>query len=223
MDNMNTVVDNTLLDLLIEWDLEHLHNHFTEHRITTKVLKILKPDHIRTLFQGLAVGDQALFESNLESWRKDACGTLTTSPQNVIAKQAICSVLTMLQNTKNGRSILQYYEENKILHEEQRQLLIKTIAAYIESKDMTYSIPIEYYNNGKRGKLYSKIYNLKRLSKTSSSPKEPAQEECHQEYFSESDANMLLKISVVKVYQLTISISLEKVLRNIDLKQMIEI
>ena len=26
---MKTTVDNTLLDLLIEWDLEHLHNRFT--------------------------------------------------------------------------------------------------------------------------------------------------------------------------------------------------
>ncbi|KAI8124740.1 hypothetical protein CVS40_4890 [Lucilia cuprina] len=47
---------------------------------------------------------------------------------------------------------------------------------------------LEYYINGKRGKLYSKIYNLKRLSKQVLQPKEPAQEECHQEYVSESDA-----------------------------------
>ena len=87
-----------------------------EHRITSKVLKI---------FYGLAVGDQA------------ACGTLISSPQNVCEKQAIRSVLTMLQNTKNAKSILEYYEDNKILHEKQRQLLIKTIVAYVECKVMT--------------------------------------------------------------------------------------
>ena len=49
-----------------------------EHRITFKVLKILKPDHIRTILLRSCNRrpDQAIFESNLEIWKKETCVTL---------------------------------------------------------------------------------------------------------------------------------------------------
>lgn len=125
-----------------------------EHRITLEVLKILKPKHIDSLFYGLAVGDLAVFEENFEKWKlknmdvvkpnnqkqtSDISLTTTTS-KNCITNNKICSVMTILKDTHNGRAILKYYDENNILHEDQRQLLIKTIASYVDVKGITCSV-----------------------------------------------------------------------------------
>lgn len=105
-----------------------------EHRITSKVLKKIKTwPYTNTFLRS---------QSNLESWKKETCGTLTSSPQNVCEKQAICSVLTMLQNTKNGRSILEYYEVNKILHEEQ-DMMYSMIDCKEMEKEICSTFPTE--------------------------------------------------------------------------------
>ncbi|XP_073812255.1 uncharacterized protein [Musca autumnalis] len=92
----------------------------------------------------------------------------------------------MLLDSQNGTLLLKHYSKNKSLNEEQRNLLINTIAKYVDCKGFACSLsdcyemerqicvlfPMEskdYYSSslsGKRGKLYNKIYNLKRHSKS---------------------------------------------------------
>ncbi|XP_075148179.1 uncharacterized protein LOC142222103 [Haematobia irritans] len=189
-------VDDDVGSLLMQWNLYHLHKHFIDHRITTEVLKLMHTSHIRILFTGLAVGDMVIFEDRLKKWKSHcmAQGKMLPSPQETqnmsssddcesLVKAAIPSVKTMLMNTQNGRRILKYYEENKILHEDQRNLLIDTIAKYMEAEGYSCTISdctrienqicslfptesMEYYTSGKRGKIYNKIYNLRRISKS---------------------------------------------------------
>lgn len=114
----------------------------SDHHITVEVLKILTPKHIKILFHGLAVGDMAIFENKLKTWRLQSTDTetISTSPDNSqstaqsFVKSPICSVNEMLMDTQNGRLILKHYSKHNILNEEQRNLLINTIAKYIESK-----------------------------------------------------------------------------------------
>ncbi|KAI8115776.1 hypothetical protein CVS40_12068 [Lucilia cuprina] len=179
----STVADHDLYLLLQDWNLKHLYNHFIDHHITIKVLKILKPKHIDMLFYGLPIGDMVTFEDEFEKWKKTHIDESTNLEKpRCFNQQQFVSVNTILQDTENGKQILKYYEKNKILHEGHRNLLIDTISKYIEAKGYKLSISqcadlekeickifpseeLEYYNTGKRGKLYNKIFNLKRLSK----------------------------------------------------------
>ncbi|XP_037809229.1 uncharacterized protein LOC119601998, partial [Lucilia sericata] len=153
---------------------------------TIDVLKILKAHHISKLFNDLSVGDQAKFENCLEKWKetstpffkRDEIQLSSDSSQ----KSSFVSVKEILSNTFNGKEILKFYSKNDILHEEQRNLLISTVAKYIEANGIPYTISdcadienqicnifpseqLDFYSNGKRGKIYNKLSNLKRLSK----------------------------------------------------------
>lgn len=126
----------------------------TEHRITTSVLKILKAKHIDILFQGLPVGDLAVFENHFENWMVQNVPILTPTVPEIISnaptstqksesvstKEPVCSVMTILKETHNGKAILKYYEEKRVLRDEQRQLLIKTIASYVEARGISCSV-----------------------------------------------------------------------------------
>lgn len=105
----------------------------------------------------MPVGDLANFEINLEKWKLTSTGNETFSYNSTprflndnptfvedaptldkdipsFIKEPIVSVMKMLSETQNGRLILSYYAQHNILHEEQRTLLISTLAKYIESK-----------------------------------------------------------------------------------------
>ncbi|KAM7344009.1 uncharacterized protein ACRADG_010859 isoform 2-T2 [Cochliomyia hominivorax] len=62
--------DLDLKNLLNEWNLSHLYEHFLEQKITLKILTILKPSHIELLFKNKPIGDQAWFEHKLELWKQ---------------------------------------------------------------------------------------------------------------------------------------------------------
>lgn len=55
-------------------------------------------------------------------------------------KMSFVSVKEILSNTFNGKEILKFYAKHNILHEEQRNLLITTVAKYIEAKGLSCSI-----------------------------------------------------------------------------------
>lgn len=85
----------------------------------------------------------AIFEHNLIMWRTPPHNEKIYDPTTILqpttsgdaqnfVKAPICSVKDMLSDTHNGRLILQYYAEHNILNEQQRNLLITTIAKYIE-------------------------------------------------------------------------------------------
>lgn len=163
------------------------------------------------LFYGLPIGDMATFEFRYEKWRTPQAEKLFESESEITSMEnQKISVMKILQDTVNGKQILKYYENNRILHEEHRSLLIDTISKYVESKGLKVSISQcfdmekeicsifpseelvsitsifiiyffynknyynsfinlkfqEYYNTGKRGKLYNKIFNLKRVSRS---------------------------------------------------------
>ncbi|KAI8115639.1 hypothetical protein CVS40_12277, partial [Lucilia cuprina] len=124
----STVADHDLYLLLQDWNLKHLYNHFIDHHITIKVLKILKPKHIDMLFYGLPIGDMVTFEDEFEKWKKT--------------------------------------------HIDER---IK-------------------YNTGKRGKLYNKIFNLKRLSKGIFKSEEEPDTNLRDELVPEKDSSFAIQI-----------------------------
>ncbi|XP_037824735.1 uncharacterized protein LOC119612917 [Lucilia sericata] len=128
----------------------------------------------------------AKFENCLEKWKetstpffkRDEIQLSSDSSQ----KSSFVSVKEILSNTFNGKEILKFYSKNDILREEQRNLLISTVAKYIEGNGIPYTISdcadienqicnifpseqLDFYSNGKRGKIYNKLSNLKRLSK----------------------------------------------------------
>lgn len=116
-----------------------------DHHITVDVLNILTPKHVEILFCGLPVGDMTIFENELIIWRSYDNDMNYKTPDILrpttvcddvqsFVKSPICSVKDMLTDTQNGRLILKYYSEHNILHEQQRNLLINTIAKYIELK-----------------------------------------------------------------------------------------
>ncbi|XP_046801112.1 uncharacterized protein LOC111688897 [Lucilia cuprina] len=89
---------------------------------------------------------------------------------------------TPLSCTKSGTEILKYNDKYQILQEEHRTLLISTITQYLDlngcevslsdcaelEKQICIKFPTEelsFYTNGKRGKIYNKLANLKRSSK----------------------------------------------------------
>ncbi|KNC32281.1 hypothetical protein FF38_12920 [Lucilia cuprina] len=123
---------------------QYLYNRLKEQDITIDVLKILKAHHISKLFNDLSVGDQAKFENCLEKWKetstpffkRDEIQLSSDSSQ----KSSFVSVKEILSNTFNGKEILKFYSKNDILHEEQRNLLISTVAKYIEANGIPYTI-----------------------------------------------------------------------------------
>ncbi|XP_075149370.1 uncharacterized protein LOC142223367 [Haematobia irritans] len=145
---------------------------------------MLETHHINKLFSTLSVGDQAIFEFNLKRWKLEQ----RTHPDDDSFKTEVLpkgqhillpSVMDILNDTANGKMLLKYYNDNNVLHEEQRTLLIATLANYIDDKGIFCKITdcselekqicvifptenIEFYSTGKRGRLYNKIANLKR-------------------------------------------------------------
>lgn len=92
------------------------------------------------------------------------------------------SLSRILHETSGGQVILNYYEKHKILREEHRTALINVIARYIDANGCTLSLSEsnnlenqivemfptereEFYRTGKRGRLYNKIANMKRVYK----------------------------------------------------------
>lgn len=116
------------------------------------VLKVLKPHHVQKLFADSPVGDEALFESNLERWKAASnvdvntfCNTkliLEPSDQNhlTVNKDKYFSVKQFLDTTKSGKMIQKYYIQHNILHEEQRNLLVNTIANFLQENGFECSI-----------------------------------------------------------------------------------
>ena len=106
---------------------------------------MLRPHHISKLFQDLTTGEQARFEYHLENWKRQF-NTIEFCPvseslstlQNKTAKTP--TVMEILSNTSTGKDILKFYQNNKSLYEEQRNLLISTITKYIESQGILCSL-----------------------------------------------------------------------------------
>lgn len=93
------------------------------------------------LFYGLPIGDMATFEFKYEKWKTPQSEKLSESENQISPMQnQTISVMNILQDTENGKLILKYYENNKILHEEHRALLIDTISKYVESKGFKASV-----------------------------------------------------------------------------------
>lgn len=89
--------------------------------------------HINKLFQNLPVGQQAIFEHRLKQWKDDDVPTANQFSSTYSNKKTP-TLMTILQDTHTGLQILQYYETKQCFHEEQRILLINTIARYLEVK-----------------------------------------------------------------------------------------
>ncbi|XP_065354405.1 uncharacterized protein LOC135948881 [Calliphora vicina] len=171
-------------DILDAWNIGHLYDKFKDEKITKEVLKILTPIHIAKLFSDLPVGDQAIFENKLKNWKKSFEADITDIDLLASPKPTRnnISVREVLNTTHNGKEILAFYNNNGTLYDEQRNLLITTITKYVEGNDIDCSLSdctelekeictifpseeIEFYRTGKRGKLYNKLANLKRIAK----------------------------------------------------------
>ncbi|XP_075158212.1 uncharacterized protein LOC142231488 [Haematobia irritans] len=181
-----------LKELLIKWNLGFLYDIFLAEDIDINVLKILEQRHIDKIYKitNMTIGQQAMLEYNLKVWK--ASGTTFDKPpeeslkpsslENKQLKSQGISVDEILANTSNGKELLKYYSRYSYFNEEQRSLLINTIVKYIESSEITCGLSecteienqicsvfpseqIEFYNTGKRGKIYNKLSNNRRASR----------------------------------------------------------
>ncbi|XP_065366938.1 uncharacterized protein LOC135959794 [Calliphora vicina] len=254
-DTLMDADDLDLKNLLDEWNLIHHYDYFIEQRITLNMLTILKPKHIDKLFENLPIGDQALFEYQLQLWQQnrvfpfksnnsatkktknpnkpnnakkeavivpqmsvapsmqlssalrkslDHSRQTSTSTPSVDTPTPISAVTPMtssmpkqpgmaflpvrynlrsiLEETRGGQIIMNYYAKHKILREEHRTALINVIARYIDANggilSMSESSQLElqivelfptekgeYYRTNRRGRIYNKVVNLKRVYK----------------------------------------------------------
>lgn len=99
----------------------------------------------------------------------------------------------ILEETSGGQMIMSYYEKHKILREEHRTALINVIARYIDTAgygltlsestqleaqivEMFPTEKAEFYRTNKRGRIYNKVANMKRVyKKFSMTPEETMQ------------------------------------------------
>ena len=86
------------------------------------------------------MGEQAIFENNLKRWKNEAKPIADTSfkslrsIENLPINTKIPSLTSILKDTESGKQILKFYEENKVLHEQHRVLLINILAKYLDLK-----------------------------------------------------------------------------------------
>ncbi|XP_075167741.1 uncharacterized protein LOC142239880 [Haematobia irritans] len=154
MDNMDIdLLDTDLKNLLSSWNLAHLYSLLHENKINLEILKILQQHHIQRIFDGRPIGEHALFEHKLEQWKSslNKNRNLSYYTQNYedvdtvaqpmhLNKQQVFTVHDILNNTKSGSMIFKYYAEHRILHDEQRYLLINTIANFLQEKGIEYNV-----------------------------------------------------------------------------------
>lgn len=105
----------------------------------------------------------------------------TSSPETTQCKSIDLS--TILNVKKHGQNIVDYYNKNNKFQTEHRQRLISIIAEYFDENSIPLSLKtsyrleeeilelfptekLEYYRTEKRGKLYTKLHNMKRLYKS---------------------------------------------------------
>lgn len=99
---------------------------------------------------------------------------------------------TILEETSGGQMIMSYYEKHKILREEHRTALINVIARYIDANGHGLSLAesnqieeqivelfptekCEFYRTNRRGRIYNKVANMKRVyKKFSMAPEAPS-------------------------------------------------
>ncbi|XP_065368174.1 uncharacterized protein LOC135960735 [Calliphora vicina] len=96
---------------------------------------------------------------------------------------------TILEDTSGGQMIMTYYEKHKILREEHRTALINVIGRYIDANGGILSLSEsnqlerqivelfptekeEFYRTNKRGRIYNKVANMKRVYKKFTMPPE---------------------------------------------------
>ncbi|XP_075167287.1 uncharacterized protein LOC142239389 [Haematobia irritans] len=120
----------------------------------------------------------------------------------------------ILTETSGGQIILNYYDKHKILREEHRTALINVIARYIDANGCNLTLAEsnslegqivqmfptereEFYRTAKRGRLYNKIANMKRVYKkfkkdvehnvSASNPSSPVTSIIKEEFIEELD------------------------------------
>ncbi|XP_037806699.1 uncharacterized protein LOC119600512 isoform X2 [Lucilia sericata] len=187
--------DTTLVGLLTSWDLKHLLQFFQEQNITIKTLSLLTSNDLMEITQQMKIGDKILFKHNLEKWRKDRNLPVLLQQSTSEAQEAQShysgtevenpkvNVLDILKLHKNGCKILKFYEKSQKISEEHRSCIMNIIVQHFESKDLHMSLQtsyqlenqilkifptekLEYYRIERRGKIYSKYYNKKKLLKS---------------------------------------------------------
>lgn len=105
---------------------------------------------------------------------------LTNTPDSDEASKF--NVLQILTYNRIGSRIIESYKKNKMLTDDQRTMVISIISKYFESNDFPMSLQtsyklekeilvlfpsekIEFYRTERRGKIYSKYYNIKKSTK----------------------------------------------------------
>lgn len=179
-----------------------------EGRIDIEILKIIKWYHIQEVLKNFSIGEQIVFERNIEKWRNEIgvpgislfpsslneLGTpmSCSSPNSSNRSQSLSpepgdnvsiSLSTILEQKNRGKQIIEFYKQNNAFQNHQRNMLVDLIANYFDENGITLSLAtshrleneitqmfptekIEFYRIGKRGKVYFKYFNLKRLAKT---------------------------------------------------------
>ncbi|XP_055914185.1 uncharacterized protein LOC129947587 isoform X1 [Eupeodes corollae] len=203
--------DEELKLLLKSWDCLHMYEYLIGENVSTKILKIIKEVHVKSLLAGFKHGDRILFEYHLEKWRDEigmpllpgneplhpalhstppspstsnrSSRTASPTPSPEPDKNLNINLSVMLSAKKHGHSIVEYYNTHKKFQTEHRQLLIGLVAEYFEENSIPLTLKtsyriereildrfptekLEYYRTEKRGKIYTKLHNIKRLYKT---------------------------------------------------------
>ncbi|XP_023297680.2 uncharacterized protein LOC111680278 isoform X1 [Lucilia cuprina] len=187
--------DNTLVGLLTSWELKHLLQFFQEQNITIKTLSLMTSNDLTEITKHMKIGDKILFKHKLDKWRKDRNLPALVQPSTgevqdtqfqyfgTEVENPKVNVLDILKLHKSGCKILKFYEKSQKISEEHRSCIMNIIVQHFESKDLHMSLQtsyqlenqilqifptekLEYYRTERRGKIYSKFYNKKKLLKS---------------------------------------------------------
>ncbi|XP_075157406.1 uncharacterized protein LOC142230653 [Haematobia irritans] len=194
------------LEILLEkWNVLHLLPTLKDENITIDVLQIINRKHLEELTRRFKLGDKIVFEFNINKWReetgkpihdeyyldvanistssrKSSCSSITFSQEPLTERfdsNTGVKLSTILNHNKTGKRILETYKKYEHINEDQRNLIITTIASYFHANELHMSLQESYnlekqiiemfpneklhsYRTDRRGKLYVKYNNMKR-------------------------------------------------------------
>lgn len=156
----------------------------------------MSPGDLEELVEKFKFGDKVMFRHEFEKWKvinnisnsQNSCENASTSSQSTplpSSQQSDSDVempklLKILKNHKSGRQVLQYYTNQKKFNESHRNIIIRMIVEYFDSRDIPLTLQtshrleneilelfptekIDFYRTERRGKIYMKYHNKRKL------------------------------------------------------------
>lgn len=160
---------------------------FSAENITVDALKLMENDELQNFLQKLKFGDKVLLRDNIEKWRSD--NNLPLHSQKVENKSAEglvdttkIKLIDILKQHKLGCRIMEHFDKKKNITNDHRKILVNIIAEFFDSRALVMNLAtsyrleqeilvlfptekLEFYRTARRGKIYTKFHNKKKLLK----------------------------------------------------------